>query len=449
MTPPALDRRSTDAQPESPKRLWPMLAVTSIVLLLATNALAWVLLYIDDPTTTVLDTTTSGQTDEPAPDPETSTKPIPIIPPGDQGVYGTHDYRGNNSLTGETSGGFRTVLGSYWEPVQPGGFFGADPIAYGRFLYVVSATHDVVYAIDQTNGSIKFSLQTNGRMQTAPAVGQFTYDIANEARETATRLIAVSEDGTVYSRNAGAGGAQHWQMQLGADVSAAPLIADDKIIVATESGSVIAVGWDAQIIWRYPVPNTYSSPFMQTPAIANGTIYAPDDHGRLHVISLATGEAECTPTALGMHPSGHPLVAGDQVVIPADGSILVVPVDGCNNAPRLIIDQVDSPLSPAYADSTIYSVENSYILAWDLDTLSDTVWDSPFDAQDRITTAPTVAEGVLYFGTQGGVVHAVDAETGTSLWQFEVGEPIFGGPVVATNGIFVITAEEIISIAGE
>jgi outer membrane protein assembly factor BamB len=188
---------------------------------------------------------------------------------------------------------------------------------------------------------------------------------------------------------------------------------------------------------------------MQTPAIANGRIYAPDDHGRLHVISLASGEAECTPTALGVHPSGHPLVADDQVVIPTDGSILVVPADGCNNAPRLIIDQVDSPLSPAYADSTIFSVENSYILAWDLDTLSDTVWTSPFDAQDRITTAPTVAEGVVYFGTQSGVVHAVDAETGTSLWQFEVGEPIFGGPVVASNGIFVITAQEVISIAGE
>ena len=447
MSPPALDRRSIDAHPESPKRLWPILAVPAIALLLVTNALAWVLLYVDEAKTdsTVLPPTTGSA----PPAPETSPTSYPIVDPGDQGVYGTHDYRGNSALTGETSGGFRTVLGSYWEPVQPGGFFGADPIAYGRFLYVVSATHDVVYAIDQTNGSITFSLQTNGRMQTAPAVGQFTYDIANEAREIASRLIAVSEDGTVYSRNAGAGGSQHWQMQLGADVSAAPLIADDRIIVATESGSVIAVGWDAEIIWRYPVPNTYSSPFMHTPAIANGNIYAPDDHGRLHVISLATGEAKCTPTALGMHPSGHPLVADDQVVLPADGAILVMPADGCNNAPRLIIDQVDSPLSPAYADSTIYSVENSYILAWDLETLSDTVWDYPFDAEDRITTAPTVAEGVLYFGTQSGVVHAVDAETGLSLWQFEVGKPIFGGPVVATNGIFVITADEVISIAGE
>jgi outer membrane protein assembly factor BamB len=433
------------------------LAVTAIALLLVTNAIAWLIIFIGNTTTTTIDTTRSPPTEEPAPEPEPSTTTIQIVYPGDQGVYGRHDYRGNNSLTGETSGGFRTVLGSYWEPVQPGGFFGADPIAYGRFLYVVSATHDAVYAIDQTNGSIRFTLQTNGRMQTAPAVGQFTYDIANEATETATRLVAVSEDGTIYSRNAGAGSSEHWQMRLEEDVSAAPLIADDQIIVATESGSVIAVGWDAEIIWRYPVPNTYSSPFMQTPAIANGNIYAPDDHGRLHVISLATGEAKCTPTALGMHPSGHPLVADDQVVIPADGSILVLPADGCNNAPRLgcnnaprlIIDQVDSPLSPAYADSTIFSVENSYILAWDLETLSDTVWDHPFDAEDRITTAPTVADGVLYFGTQGGVVHAVDAETGLSLWQFEVGKPIFGGPVVATNGIFVITADEVISIAGE
>ena len=246
VSPPVLNRRSTDVQSKSSKRLWPILAVTSIALLIATNALAWVLLFIDDSTTDSPEAEPSASSeplDFPGPPvPEPSPTSYPIIDPGDQGVYGTHDYRGNNALTGETSGGFRTILGTYWDPVQPGGFFGADPIAYGRFLYVVSATHDAVYAIDQTNGSIKFSLQTNGRMQTAPAVGQFTYDIANEARETVTRLIAVSEDGTMYSRSAGAGGSQRWQMQLGADVSAAPLIADGKIIVATESGSVTDSG---------------------------------------------------------------------------------------------------------------------------------------------------------------------------------------------------------------
>ncbi len=440
--------RSSPPDFKPPVRLWPLLASATIIILLGTNALAWYLLYSDGTEPTAPPTVLSSS--EP-PSPTVSSSTLPIIDAPDLGVYGRHDYRGNLALTGETDGGFRKLLGSYWEPVQPGGFFGADPIAYGRFLYVVSATHDVVYAVDQTSGVISFSMQTNGRMQSAPAVGQFTYSTGPEGTsETATRLIAVSEDGTIYSRNAlGGGSSSHWQMRLGVDVSAAPLIADDKVIIATEAGSVIAVAIDSEVVWRYPVPNTYSSAFAQTPAISNGIIFAADDAGRLHEIDLETGSAVCPPIAMGARPSSHPLIAEDQILIPADGSILVFPTDRCNAAPRLILDQVDLPLSPAYSDSVIYSVENSYLLAWDLETLADTIWELPFNAGDRITTAPTVAEGVVYVGTQGGTVHAVDAATGESLWQFEVGEPIFGGPIVTTNGIFVTTAQEIISIAGE
>ncbi len=448
VSPPTVNRRrSSPPGFKPPVPLWPLLASAAIIILLGTNALAWYLLYSEDPEPT------TPATVPPSPDTPSTIVPssLPIVDPPDLGVFGRHDFRGNLALTGETDGGFRQLLGSYWKPVQPGGFFGADPIAYGRFLYVVSATHDVVYAVDQTSGVISFSMQTNGRMQSAPAVGQFTYSTGPEGNsETATRLIAVSEDGTVYSRNAlGGGSSSHWQMQLGVDVSAAPLIADDKVIIATEGGSVIAVSIDSEVVWRYPVPNTYSSAFAHTPAISNGIIYAPDEAGRLHEIDLETGTAVCAPIAMGARPSSHPLIAEDQVLIPSDGSILVMPTDRCNAAPRLILDQVDLPLSPAYADSVVYSVENSYLLAWDLETLADTVWDLPFDAGDRITTAPTVAEGVVYVGTQGGTVHAVDAATGEALWRFEVGEPIFGGPIVTTNGIFVTTAQEIISIAGE
>ena len=374
-----------------------------------------------------------------------------IVPPGDLGVYGTHQFRGGNSLNGETDGGFRTVDGVYWEPVRPGGFFGADPIAYGRFLYVVSTTHDAVYGIDQTTGLMKFLMRTNGRMQTAPAVGQFEYSLGPEGVETRVRLVAVSEHGTVYARNAtGGGNSEMWQRDLNEDVLAAPLIEDNKIIVATETGSIIALGLDNKEVWRYPVPNTYTAAFRHTPAISAGLIYAVDENDRLHMVDLETGNPSCAmPISLRHSASSHPVIAGDQLLIPTDGSILVLPTGQCGALPQIIAVQVDSTISPAVSDSTIFTVENSFLLAWNLETRALDVWDSPFQAESPITTAPAVADGVIYFGTQQGVVHAVDAENGESLWTFEVGEPIFGGPVVTANAIFVITTQEIISIAGK
>ena len=447
VSPSTLDRRhSTPPDYKPPIRLWPLLAFLLIMLLLGTNALAWYLLYLDEPPEAAplafdaVPTTTFP--------PELTIAP-PIIDPGDLGVHGRHDYRGNIALTGETDGGFRDQTGVYWEPVQPGGFFGADPIAYGRFLYVVSATHDVVYAVDQTTGVVSFTMQTNGRMQTAPAVGQFTETIGKEATETSTRLVVVSEDGIVYSRSAlGVGGARRWESRLQEDVSAAPLVTDGKIIVATESGSIIAIGGDSEVLWRYLIPALQQTSFSTAPAIANGIVYAADDTGRLHLVSLDDGTELCR-IALGVRPTSHPLIADDRVVIPADGTILVLEAGECEAAPRLIVDQVNSPLAPAYAAGTLFAVENSFLMAWDLATLAPSVWNAPFTAESRITTAPTVAGGVVYFGTQDGIVHAVDGATGEAVWQFEVGQPIFGGPVITTNGIFVTTAQEIISIAGE
>jgi outer membrane protein assembly factor BamB len=260
----------------------------------------------------------------------------------------------------------------------------------------------------------------------------------------------VSENGTVYSRNAtGGGSSENWQWDLNEDVVAAPLIANNTIIVATEAGSIIALGLDHEQAWRYPVPNTYTAAFRHTPAIYGGTIYAVDENNRLHLIDLETGQAECEiPISLGHTASSHPVAAGGQVLIPTDGSILVLPTNQCGALPRIIAVQVDSTISPVVADSTIFTVENSFLLAWDLETRAPNVWDGPFQAESPITTAPAIADGVIYFGTQDGFVHAVDARSGESLWTFEVGEPIFGGPVVTANAVFVITTQEIISIAG-
>ena len=47
-------------------------------------------------------------------------------------------------------------------------------------------------------------------------------------------------------------------------------------------------------------------------------------------------------------------------------------------------------------------------------------WDRrPFGAADIITTPPVVADGVVYVGSQDGMVHAIDAETGEGLVEFQ------------------------------
>ena len=51
-----------------------------------------------------------------------------------------------------------------------------------------------------------------------------------------------------------------------------------------------------------------------------------------------------------------------------------------------------------------------------------------------IVNAPTVVDGVVYFGSDDNHVYALDAETGDLLWRFETGGVIRSSPAV-TGGV--------------
>ena len=42
---------------------------------------------------------------------------------------------------------------------------------------------------------------------------------------------------------------------------------------------------------------------------------------------------------------------------------------------------------------------------------------------------PAIANGVVYLGSEAGVLHAVDMESGRELWRFETGGPVFHAPL--------------------
>ncbi len=456
VSPPTLDTPHT-GEDATRRNVWPLLAVAAIIALLSTNGLAWYLLYSDDPPPPSPSSTAPATSDSTAA-PESTDGDLPTIDPPEDRVYGTFEYRGNSALTGETSGGFRTLLGSYWEPVAPGGFLQSDLVSYGRFLYVASETRNAVFALDQSDGTTRFTLETDGHLWTGPVVASFTRDLGPEGTETVQRLIVVSEDGTLYSRSAsGAGSTGRWTRELKEEVRAAPVVADGKIVVATAQGSILAIDADGQSVWRYPMARTDRPAFRSSPAIEDGTVYAVDGSGFLHMVSIETGLPICDPIRTAYAPSSASFVADGLVFLPTDGVIMVYEVssDPCGAKPYLIPTNVDSAIPPAYANGRLFSIEGASVVAWNIAADEDgglkreLAWELPYLAESNISTAPIVAEGVVYFGTNDGIVHAIDALTGASLWTFPTGERVHGGPVIAANAVFVTTEREVFSIAGE
>ncbi len=79
---------------------------------------------------------------------------------------------------------------------------------------------------------------------------------------------------------------------------------------------------------------------------------------------------------------------------------------------------------------------NSGLYAFDPETGQQQWW---VEAESEILSAPTYVDGVVYYGTTGGLVYAVDVESRRvkAGWPFEVGSPVWASPLVADGRVYV------------
>jgi outer membrane protein assembly factor BamB len=405
--------------------------------------------------------------------PPPSTAPATTIPrledtiiarPPDTGVFGVAAYRGGNERTGVTDGGFRTVLGKYWD-LRLAGSIETDPVAYGSVLYLGMANPDRVLHIFLDNGlMLQASVETGGRVRSTPVfdpVGGTPY------------LVFGTDDGRVYATNTLRDEA-YWNPPKNVEgaVSAAPLLFGSTVVVVTEDGVVrslsieeigtgLGVGESSEeesISWTYTGTESVPlGPVNSSPASDGTDIYVVDENGWIHIIDLASGSPSCEPIQANGHLArgSNPIVSGDFVYLPTtEGNLDRLELGSCVLRDLLVVGPSIFDLAPVIHENVMYAVEGPWLQAFDVppEALNAaTLWEAPFTAegQDPITTAPVLAEGVLYVGTQGGMVYAVDASDGTELWRFDAGATIVGSPAVLGNAVIVTTESNVIAIAGE
>ena len=60
-----------------------------------------------------------------------------------------------------------------------------------------------------------------------------------------------------------------------------------------------------------------------------------------------------------------------------------------------------------------------------------------FPTGDRIVSSPALHDGVLFFGSDDGLLYAVDAATGRERWRLRTGGPVAASPAVAGGRVYV------------
>jgi eukaryotic-like serine/threonine-protein kinase len=154
-----------------------------------------------------------------------------------------------------------------WRFQAEGQYSGAPPTVANGVVYVPGTD---LYALDATNGSLRWQIQPG----TTP---QRTVGGSPMASAVANGVVYVSSDNGILYALSAADGSEHWHLQA-ASILISPLaVASGVIYFGSDDHYVYALNaTDGSLHWKFQAEDWVKS----LPLVANGVVYvgAEDDH---------------------------------------------------------------------------------------------------------------------------------------------------------------------------
>lgn len=175
-------------------------------------------------------------------------------------------------------------------------------------------------------------------------------------------------------------------------------------------GSEGAFGLDARSgaeLWRADLPAS------GLPAIQGKTVFLASGR-ELRALDLSTGEALWNWSAES--PLSPWPVVGQELVYVVGG--VTYALDRMTGETRWEADVADD-LPPALGGRSLFVPDGSSMVALDAST-GEVRWRRDTEEQDFLTMPASVSDGVVYAGTQRGLVYAWTGGSGEQLWSLKV-----------------------------
>ncbi len=319
-------------------------------------------------------------------------------------------------------------LRQVWETNVQGGFGPDSPFVAGSYLIVGTRNGEVIVMEGESGsivGRVRLGLSVNGsvalsddgRVLYVPLAGGgvAAYGVMSGARAwrweggpvtvgLATKdgvVVAAVRDGRVIGLDA-ATGAELWTVEhaspsANAQIQATPRLVDSDILVSDDSGTIrrIRVS-DGVLVWSA----TVGEPVYRSPYVADGIIAVPTTRGSLVALRASDGETMWRA----------------QVGIPGRTRVG----------------------APMISDGTVFAgATDGGIRAFDARTGSF-LWSHVDDA--AINSEPLIVGDIVYLGTMGKRVLALDRGDGTLVWESDVRGRIKSG--MALTGRFLVVLTE-------
>jgi len=369
--------------------------------------------------------------------------------PGDWAMF-RHDL----DRTGSTNDSSAQPQGELAWSFQTGGEIHSSPAVVGGVVYFGSEDYNF-YAVDAATGNLLWKFQTGSYVDSSPAVVNGI-------------VYFGSNDGYLYALNAGSG-QKIWAFKTRYGVESSPAVTDGRVYFGGDDGFVYCLNAEnGKKIWRFNTKNWVTS----SPAVVNGILYVGTTEGSLYALNANDGRFRLKFDAAGSVFSS-PAVNDGEIYFTDHGNGVLYGVNGKGRtwpwegflrpmwlqmsfmdiapsppqisgspwAIRLLLDPNNPGLGwAATSDGTsiatgsnIYTTGSNLVYSIDK-TTHKILW--VFETRNKITSSPSLADNVLYTGSDDGYLYAVDAQNGTKLWDYATGGAITSSPVQVGGVIY-------------
>ena len=249
-------------------------------------------------------------------------------------------------------------------------------------------------------------------------------------------VYADDGDGHLVARDATTGSVQWTSARIGSILSA-PTVTNDAVYVGVDTNGTVALSIaNGSQIAKFPT----DSEAFGSPTIEGNTLYQGTNGATLYAFDLNTRQQKWRVTAAGpMH--GHPAVVNGVAYVGAFSELLAV--DPAGNVKWRIPAAPNTTWfgNPAVSGGVVYDNDGDTMYAIDAET-GATRWSYRAPSNGVFWTASVVWNGLVIAGATDKRVTALNAASGTMVWQIALGdttEIIATDDGVVYGGLFTAT----------
>ena len=321
-----------------------------------------------------------------------------------------------------------------WETYVPGGGETGIGTTYGGGLVFPGSFMNEQMALNASTGAVVWTTLTKGPM------------IFDGSYSDGMFLRGGTDDNTLYCFNA-SDGKILWTYSPGTDggyFTTGTAVAYGNVYELNKDGNLYAVNLaTGQLAWKYHGPGTLLWPGF--PTVADGKIYATTGEVAQYGGAVGTSEFVCLNAYTGELKWKLPIeaLAPRESVAIAYGHLYLIPgtvtdaVDATSGSEYDSFNQVwaigtttpptsDWPMwrfDPSHS-STAQAGPSNLSVAW------------KFMTNGSVISSPSVADGIVYVGSQDKNIYALGAFSGSLIWKFTTQDAQVSSPAVVNGRVY-------------